>query len=1320
MVGKGERVSRSSRGIPTLVAAFGLTALLVAFATLAEALLRPSAEVAGAAGSFHAYVVVGEAIAAGLLALLVLAIRDRRERKAAQRHEQDLRRSRLISSLGLAGLGAGEPASVLQEMAEIVRHDLGASAVGLWIPTAEGNPWTLLAGAGLLAESPGAEVAARSWGPASLAQASAPLVPFTPEWISGEVHPAILLDPALFLSLDASPDYPAKLSIHGRRGLEPDEEERVRGSAPVLASSLRRQRRNRVRDVFREVAQRLILTPSETASLGEALESLRKMHGWKAAELWAAPEDPSSDWRLVAWRASEEAAEAFARAGAEIPGEGTASLLPGAVRDLQEPAWQPGLESLSGFSRARLAAEAGLRTAFGLPLRGPGGPTGVLVLYGPSLEPPSAAARSDLAGLVALLSAGLDRVAESEHRDRTARELADSLLQAPLGISEWDGSGVIRSTNDEGLRMLGVDRKEYVGRHFAEFLADAHARKILTDAIRGGGSVSSLEARLIRKDGSTVYTLLDMRPLSEDGGEAGVRVFTREISTIRAQAEALLESKRELERRLSERTDELVRLNQDRLRDIARRLEAEEEIDRRERRFQSLIAHVADLVIILDGGGQFTFLSPSAAHTLGREVEDLLGASLYDYVHPDDLVSAMQWVTRMADEPGESHRLDFRLRHATGGWGLVEAVGKGIFDKGSPSSIVINARDLAERVESRVALQESEERFNLLMRSVANCAIFLVDTDGRVASWNEAAAGLLGYSPEEIIGQSFAKFFTPEDLQEGRPERYLETARRQGRFITQGWRVRNDGSRFWAEGSLTALYDDRQQFRGFAKFIRDITDRTEVETKLRRSEDLLSEAQRIARVGGIEWDPERDEVNWSGEISRVFGLAEEESRPPLESFLRHVHPDDRAKMEEAFRRGLENHRAFELEVRTARPEGDEWAVHIRGRAEVDPTGKPARLIAVGQDITGRKKMEDALRTQTELYMSVLVAQSELGEGVLLAEGDTILYANLALGSLLGTEAANALSLRGLLNKIDPERHSSLRKDLEDRIHRALPPARGESALKRSDGSQIHIGYTIMAAGGPDRSRTFALLRDETERMRALEALRASRERLRQFSSELERAREEESARISREIHDELGQQLTGLKLDLSWLAGRLEASGQAGDAALLEKARAMSTLVDTTVEQVRRIASELRPGVLDDLGLSAALEWQAAEFESRTGIRCRLDCDPKAESVPPDHASAMFRIFQEALTNVARHAQARKVDVRLRIQDGALTLTIEDDGRGITEEEIRSSTSLGLLGLRERASLLGGETTIRRRNSKGTIVHVSLPLTPEAAGKATS
>jgi signal transduction histidine kinase len=239
----------------------------------------------------------------------------------------------------------------------------------------------------------------------------------------------------------------------------------------------------------------------------------------------------------------------------------------------------------------------------------------------------------------------------------------------------------------------------------------------------------------------------------------------------------------------------------------------------------------------------------------------------------------------------------------------------------------------------------------------------------------------------------------------------------------------------------------------------------------------------------------------------------------------------------------------------------------------------------------------------------------------------------------------------------------------------------------------------------------------TSRREAEDDLRRSQQQLSDLSAHVEWAREEERRTISREIHDELGQALTALKMDLAFLSSRVREGGSGiSTADLGERLRGMSTLTEDTIDRVRRLARELRPGVLDDLGLEAAIEWQAQDFEARSGISCRVRSTLGDVKLPRPLATAFFRTFQESLTNVARHAQARRVEVALHHHNGhRLTLEIADDGRGISEEAVGGAKSLGLLGMRERARRLGGHFAIAGALGRGTTVTLSVPWPNEEA-----
>lgn len=237
-------------------------------------------------------------------------------------------------------------------------------------------------------------------------------------------------------------------------------------------------------------------------------------------------------------------------------------------------------------------------------------------------------------------------------------------------------------------------------------------------------------------------------------------------------------------------------------------------------------------------------------------------------------------------------------------------------------------------------------------------------------------------------------------------------------------------------------------------------------------------------------------------------------------------------------------------------------------------------------------------------------------------------------------------------------------------------------------------------------RALAEAAAQRERREAEEKLLKSHEQLRALTAYLQFVREEERTRIAREVHDELGQMLTNLKIELAWLAARLPKHRRL----LQEKAKQMLSHIDALAHSVRQIVTELRPGILDDFGLVAALEWQAGEFQRRTGLRCTFFSDVQRESWDGDVTTALFRIFQETLTNVLRHAQATRIDVHLWQDGDALLLEVADNGRGITPEEVANTRSIGLLGMRERAALLGGEISFNGAPGRGTTVLIRLPI----------
>lgn len=268
---------------------------------------------------------------------------------------------------------------------------------------------------------------------------------------------------------------------------------------------------------------------------------------------------------------------------------------------------------------------------------------------------------------------------------------------------------------------------------------------------------------------------------------------------------------------------------------------------------------------------------------------------------------------------------------------------------------------------------------------------------------------------------------------------------------------------------------------------------------------------------------------------------------------------------------------------------------------------------------------------------------------------------------------------------------------------------GETDERRADGTPVRIEghYLVLRDDRGWVTGHIGIQRDITERHHAAEEIARSREELRDLAAHLHVVREEERTRIARELHDELGQVLTGLKLDLAWLEHRLT---RTSSRELGERAHDVITRMDAVMVSVRRIITELRPSILDELGLADAIEWQAQDFANRTGLRLRIDIREEATNVGEPVASTFFRTLQEALTNVMRHANARSVSVDFFNDGGTLTLRVVDDGRGIPAEKLQGRHSLGLLGLRERASASGGTVVVAPAPRGGTMVELRVPL----------
>jgi PAS domain S-box-containing protein len=452
-------------------------------------------------------------------------------------------------------------------------------------------------------------------------------------------------------------------------------------------------------------------------------------------------------------------------------------------------------------------------------------------------------------------------------------------------------------------------------------------------------------------------------------------------------------------------------------------------------------------------------------------------------------------------------------------------------------------------------------------------------------------------------------------------------------------------------------------------------------------------------------------TSWNEGARRLFGYtAEEMVGQPVARLI----PGDRLEEEQdilaRLRRG---ERVEHFETVRQHRDGSLLDVSVSISPIRDASGRIVGASKISRDVGGRKRAQAAVDQ----------AHERLREHAMVLELAPVLVRDMDNRIVLWTRGAEGLygfSKEEALGRISHELlQTTFPESLEhfDEILRRTGRWEGALVHRKRDGARLVVASQQIIyhdlAGHP--MRILEANADITERQRAEAELNQSQEQLRALADRLVRAREEEATRIARELHDQFGRYLTTIKMDVRsierYLAG--EMNSELGRV-LRDKAQTIGQTVDETVQTVRAIATQLRPGLLDDLGLAAAIEWQVGDFQKRSGISCSLTLTGEDPPVGRDQATALFRIFQEILTNVARHAQAAKIWVHLEEEHDAIVLEVEDDGVGISQAQLKQHRSLGLLGMRERALAFGGTVEIAGAPGQGTIVTVRMPLSKAA------
>ncbi|MBI3363585.1 MAG: PAS domain S-box protein [Ignavibacteriae bacterium] len=621
---------------------------------------------------------------------------------------------------------------------------------------------------------------------------------------------------------------------------------------------------------------------------------------------------------------------------------------------------------------------------------------------------------------------------------------------------------------------------------------------------------------------------------------------------------------------------------------------------------------------------------------------------------------------------------------------------------GMSSDQLLDKQDISDRKRAEDALRESEDRYRRLVELSPDG--IAVHAQGKFVFVNSAAAKLLGTTvPGQLIGFPILDTVHPDyrDIVRER-QRQMREEKVPAALIEEKLVGLNGAI---TDVEVTAVPFRYQGQEAVQVVFRDITERKRAEEALRVSEEKFSKAFRSSpdsvTISSLN-DGVLIEINDGFE--RVFGYSREEAlgHSSLDLNL-YDNPEDRKRVQQLIR---QNGRVQNLELTGRRKSGDILIGELS--AEMMEMDKQVYLVTIVRDITNQKAAEKAVHKSEERYRRIVETANE---GIWLIDKDSrTSFVNARMAVMLGYTVTEMMG-KSLFDFMDEEGQTISARNVERRKQGIAE--QHDFKFKRKDGMDLWATLAtnpVLDEHG-EYAGALAMVADITARKHAEEKLQLSYGQLRLLTTHLETIREEERKAIAREIHDELGQILTAVKMDLTILS-------RAADEGTLAEVRAKLrndirddiALVDKSIKSVRRIASELRPEVLDELGIKSAIEWQANEFQTRTSIPCECVANFDEIEMSPEVSIALYRIVQEALTNVTRHADATVVNIDLRKAPDFLTITIRDNGKGYSLRGTAKKKSLGLIGMRERSILLGGEFTIEGQRGKGTTVTVRVPL----------
>lgn len=603
---------------------------------------------------------------------------------------------------------------------------------------------------------------------------------------------------------------------------------------------------------------------------------------------------------------------------------------------------------------------------------------------------------------------------------------------------------------------------------------------------------------------------------------------------------------------------------------------------------------------------------------------------------------------------------------------------------------------VAERKKAVRSMQKSKAQLSAVLDGVPDI-ILQVDTGMRILWANKAA---LNRSPEAIGMLVSSAFATIGDSV---IERYARSCMITS-IIEKGIDYQPtmsgvDGESYW-EGIGVPLHNQDGTIFGAIAIARDLTDRMRVEHTWNLLASIVESTDDA--IFGIAFDGSI--LSWNTGAENIYGYNSEEIiGKPVTTLL----PlEERIKTLDTIEQVIRKQKVQRYEAIRVTKSRKMIYASVTVFPFVDARNQKIGVSTIERNITDAKLSEEALRQSEEKFRKLVETAPD---GILLTNNlGEIIEANDAFSVMFGYSREDLIG-ENLFMLIKKENYNDLADELLTDIVDKRKTATKEIDSTTKDGKNITIELAAAAIEEENKDiiGVIAVIRDATIRKQYQFELQQSKEQMQSLAIHLQSVTEEERKRIAFEIHDELGYALTAVKLDLAWLVKKLNLDEEEN---YLEKTKNMAEMIDTTIQKVRNISTQLRPSILDHFGLVAAIEWQAKEFQKHTALRCKLNIEVEDLGIADPYATAIFRIFQETLTNIARHANATRVDVSLKEIPIGLELKVSDNGKGFDVSYKGERKSLGLLGMRERAVSINAEVVMESEIGKGTTITLKIPI----------